>query len=93
MFRLISILFTFTFVSSSTVSIIDISGLKDFYTYTGGRNWALDELDELAQAISYSAAGITEQQLHPLWDAPLLFLLLLLLKAAEWTLRRYWKTI
>ncbi len=67
--------------------------LQQLAVATGGRNWALDELDELAQAISYSAAGITEQQLHPLWDAPLLFLLLLLLKAAEWTLRRYWKTI
>ena len=67
--------------------------LQQLAVATGGRNWALDELDELAQAISYSAAGITEQQLYPLWDAPLLFLLLLLLKAAEWTLRRYWKTI
>lgn len=93
-------------VDAARIAVHHDAGTAEFYSLrknnallqqlavaTGGRNWALDELDELAQAISYSAAGITEQQLHPLWDAPLLFLLLLLLKAAEWTLRRYWKTI
>jgi len=67
--------------------------LQQLASATGGRNWAADELDELVQAISYSPAGITEQHLHPLWDAPLLFLLLILIKAMEWSLRRYWKTI
>jgi uncharacterized membrane protein len=93
-------------IDSARIAVHHDAGTAEFYSLrknnallqqlavaTGGRNWALDELDELSQAISYSAAGITEQQLHPLWDAPLLFLLLLLLKAIEWSLRRYWKTI
>ena len=60
---------------------------------TGGQNWNLDDIDELPDAIRYSSAGITEQEIHPLWDAPLVFLLLLTLKTVEWLLRRRWRTI
>jgi hypothetical protein len=60
---------------------------------TGGRSWSGDGLDELAEAIRYSPAGITEREIRPLWDAPAAFLLLLLLKTVEWLLRRRWKTI
>ena len=93
-------------VDSARIAVHHESGIAEFYSLrknqallqqladaTGGRNWAIDELDQLQQAISYSPAGITEQQLYPLWDAPLVFLMLLLLKAMEWSLRRYWKTI
>lgn len=93
-------------VDSVRIAVHHDTGIAEFYSLrknqallqqladaTGGRNWPEDELDELVQAISYSSAGITEQQLYPLWDAPLVFLLLLLLKAMEWSLRRYWKTI
>ena len=57
---------------------------------TGGRVWQPDALDGLADAIAFSEAGIRERQRLPLWDAPFCFLLLVLLKCAEWSLRRYW---
>ena len=57
---------------------------------TGGRLWRPDDLAGLAEAIAYSGAGIRERQRLPLWDMPFLFLLLVLLKCVEWSLRRYW---
>jgi hypothetical protein len=60
---------------------------------TGGQYWTPDQWDDIPEAISYSTAGITEQQISYLWDAPFFFLLLILLKAAEWLLRRRWQTI
>jgi len=47
----------------------------------------------VTQAISYSTASITEQQISYLQDAPFFFLLLILLKSAEWLLRRQWRVI
>lgn len=60
---------------------------------TGGRYWRPEQWDELPEAISYSNAGITERDIRYLWDAPFFFLVLVLLKAAEWLLRRRWRTI
>ena len=60
---------------------------------TGGQYWQAQDWNELPEAISYSTAGITEQDVRYLWDAPIIFILLLLLKAAEWLLRRRWRTI
>jgi len=60
---------------------------------TGGQYWNPEQWDEIPEAISYSTAGITEQQISYLWDAPFFFLLLILLKTAEWLLRRHWRTI
>lgn len=60
---------------------------------TGGRYWSADKLDNLPDAIQLSRAGITEQDIRPLWDAPAVFLLLILLKTTEWLLRRRWSTI
>ncbi len=60
---------------------------------TGGRYWTPAEWDDIADAISYSSAGITEQQINYLWDAPFFFLLLILLKTGEWLLRRHWQVI
>lgn len=60
---------------------------------TGGQYWSPEQWDEIPKAISYSTAGITEQQISYLWDAPFFFLLLILLKTAEWLLRRHWRTI
>ena len=57
---------------------------------TGGRVWQPDALDGLADAIAFGEAGIRERQRLPLWNAPFCFLLLVLLKCAEWSLRRYW---
>jgi hypothetical protein len=60
---------------------------------TGGQYWTPAQWSDVTQAISYSTAGITEQQISYLWDAPFFFLLLILLKSAEWLLRRQWRVI
>jgi uncharacterized membrane protein len=60
---------------------------------TGGQYWDVSNLDGLPDAIRASAAGVTRQELRPLWDAPIVFLLLLALKTAEWMLRRRWSVV
>ena len=60
---------------------------------TGGRYWTLDDLAGLPEAIRYSHAGMVESHTLDLWDAPLWFLLLALLKGGEWLLRRRWRRL
>ena len=60
---------------------------------TGGRYWELDDLDALPGDIRFSEAGITAREVLDLWDMPALFLLLLLLRAAEWLLRKRWGVV
>jgi uncharacterized membrane protein len=67
--------------------------LEGLATATGGQYWQAEDWDDLPEAISYSTAGITEQDVRYLWDAPIIFILLILLKTAEWLLRRRWRTI
>jgi uncharacterized membrane protein len=57
---------------------------------SGGRYFPVDSLDGLAEAISFSEAGVVERQLLALWNMPVLFLLLALLKTGEWLLRLRW---
>ncbi|HEY7928875.1 MAG TPA: hypothetical protein VID71_02610 [Steroidobacteraceae bacterium] len=67
--------------------------LQQLADSTGGRYWQPTDLARLPQVIGASNAGVLEQQLLPLWDAPLLFLLLAALKCSEWLLRRRWGVI
>ena len=60
---------------------------------TGGQYFEADNLDGLTDLLRYSSSGITETEYRPIWDAPAVFLLLLLLKAGEWLLRRRWSSI
>lgn len=60
---------------------------------TGGRYWTLADLAGLPEAIRYSRAGMVERQTLDLWNMPLAFLLLALLKAGEWLLRRRWRRL
>jgi uncharacterized membrane protein len=60
---------------------------------TGGRYWTLDDLAGLPEAIRYSHAGMVESSTLDLWNAPLGFLLLALLKGSEWLLRRRWRRL
>lgn len=60
---------------------------------TGGSYWELDELESLPSEIGFSEAGITTREVLDLWDMPALFLLLILLRAAEWLLRKRWGVI
>ncbi len=60
---------------------------------TGGRYFRPSDLAKLPQEISYSEAGITTREIRDLWDMPILFLLLILLRAAEWLVRRKWGAV
>ncbi|HEX4051818.1 MAG TPA: hypothetical protein VHY19_13160 [Steroidobacteraceae bacterium] len=60
---------------------------------TGARYWRPGRLDGLPDAISASPSGVVLQRVLPLWDAPLLFLLLLALKCGEWLMRRHWSVV
>ena len=44
----------------------------------------------LPEAVSFSDAGTVERQVQELWNMPVAFLLLLLLKSTEWLLRLFW---
>jgi uncharacterized membrane protein len=64
--------------------------LERIATVTGGRYWTLNDLDDLAAAIPYSKAGVVERQTLDLWNLPIVLLVLLALKLAEWLLRLKW---
>jgi hypothetical protein len=57
---------------------------------TGGSYFAVDDVSRLPEAVSFSEAGSVERQVLDLWNIPIAFLLLILLKAGEWLLRLYW---
>jgi hypothetical protein len=57
---------------------------------TGGRYWRPQELSKLPDEISYSEAGISSRETRELWNMPAVFLVILLLRSAEWLVRRSW---
>jgi len=57
---------------------------------TGGRYWRPGDLGKLAEEIPYSEAGITMRETKELWSMPIVFLVILLARSAEWLLRRRW---
>ena len=64
--------------------------LEQIATQTGGQYWKPADLGKLAGGIPYSEAGVTMRETKDLWDLPLVFLILLLLRFSEWWLRRKW---
>jgi uncharacterized membrane protein len=64
--------------------------LEQLATQTGGRYWKPADLGKLASSIPFSEAGVTMRETKGLWDLPLVFLVLLLLRFSEWWLRRKW---
>jgi uncharacterized membrane protein len=64
--------------------------LERLATQTGGQYWKAADLGKLAGAIPYSEAGVTVRETKDLWDLPLVFLVLLVLRFSEWWLRRKW---
>ncbi len=64
--------------------------LEHLSAATGGQYWKPAELGKLAGAIPFSEAGVTVRETKDLWDLPLVFLVLVLLRFAEWWLRRKW---
>ena len=64
--------------------------LERLATQTGGQYWKPTDLGKLAAAIPFSEAGVTMRETRDLWDLPLVFLVLVLLRFSEWWLRRKW---
>jgi hypothetical protein len=67
--------------------------LEKVSAQTGGNYYRPDEARRLADEISYSEAGITVRETRDLWNLPIVFLLVLALKSAEWLLRRKWGAV
>ncbi len=67
--------------------------LEKLSSETGGRYYTPDEAKKLGNEISYSEAGITVRETKDLWDMPVVFLALLMIRSTEWLLRRKWGVI
>ncbi|HEY4363192.1 MAG TPA: hypothetical protein VGN17_19640 [Bryobacteraceae bacterium] len=67
--------------------------LEKLSSETGGRYYRPDGASKLGQDINYSEAGITVRETRDLWDMPVIFLLIIAMRTAEWTLRRKWGVI
>ena len=83
----------FLFGGVSPINAQNRELLQKLSEQTGGRYYKPDEASKLANEISYSEAGITSRETRDLWDMPIVFLLLLSLRAGEWLLRRKWGVI
>ncbi len=64
--------------------------LERLATQTGGQYWKPADLGKLASSIPFSEAGVTMRETRDLWNLPLVFVVLLLLRFSEWWLRRKW---
>ena len=67
--------------------------LEKLASETGGKYYKPEDAQKLGKDISYSEAGITVRETRDLWDMPVVFLLLLMLRSGEWLLRRKWGVI
>lgn len=68
----------------------NVALLKSLAADTGGRYWTPDNLEGLARSIPFSNAGVSVQKFQDLWNAPIVFLVLIALRLCEWLLRRRW---
>ena len=64
--------------------------LERLASQTGGQYWKPGDLGQLAGRIPFSEAGVTVRETKDLWNLPLIFLVLVLLRFSEWWLRRKW---
>ncbi|MGH9688414.1 MAG: glutamine amidotransferase [Candidatus Acidiferrales bacterium] len=67
--------------------------LEQLAAETGGSYWHPQDISKLASQIPYSEAGITVRNTKPLWNMPVVFLIILFLLLCEWTLRRKWGVV
>jgi uncharacterized membrane protein len=67
--------------------------LEKLSAQTDGRYWKPQDLSKLPSEIAYSEAGITIRETKPLWDMPIVFLVMLALVSCEWLLRRKWGVV
>ena len=62
--------------------------LKRVSRETGGRYYPIADAGKLADDVMFTESGVTVRESRDLWDAPIVFLMLALLLATEWTYRR-----
>ncbi|MEN8144970.1 MAG: glutamine amidotransferase [Gemmatimonadota bacterium] len=67
---------------------MNTSALQRLAEETGGRFYDRGNLDGLPEDIQVAGGGITVTESRDLWDAPVLFLVLVGLVATEWVVRR-----
>jgi hypothetical protein len=67
--------------------------LEKLSSQTAGRYYKPTELSRLGEEINYSEAGITVRETRDLWNMPVIFLALLILRSSEWLLRRKWGVV
>jgi hypothetical protein len=67
--------------------------LQKLSAETGGQYYKPSDAQKLGKDINYSQAGIPVRETRDLWDMPVIFLLFLGIRAAEWLLRRRWGVI
>ena len=60
---------------------------------TGANYYTPDKAKRLGSEIAVSEAGITAHDNLDIWDMPILFLLVLLIRGGEWLLRRKWGVV
>jgi uncharacterized membrane protein len=67
--------------------------LQKLADQTGGHYYSGRDTRKLPREISFSEAGITARENKDLWNMPVVFLLLLAIRSAEWLLRRGWGVV
>ena len=60
---------------------------------TGGNYYTPSSAKRLGDEVSISEAGISGHDSLDIWDMPILFLLLILIRGGEWLLRRKWGVV
>ncbi len=67
--------------------------LQQLAASTGGSYYTPETAARISDEISFSEAGITVRETKDLWNMPIIFFALLLLKSGEWYLRRKWGVV
>ena len=67
--------------------------LQKLAEQTGGKYFTASDARKIPDQINFSESGITTSQTLDLWDMPIVFLLALTLRGAEWLLRRKWSVV
>ena len=60
---------------------------------TGGSYFTQSKAKRLGEEVTVSEAGITAHDNLDIWDMPILFLLVVLIRGGEWLLRRKWGVV
>ena len=67
--------------------------LSEVARVTGGQYLTPGEVGQIPALVAGHSATQTRQSVYPLWQLPLFFLVLVLLKIGEWLLRRGWNRL